>query len=223
MSIRPSYISIVLVVLLIVAQTLWLAGQEENTVVTILASREIRQGLPVFAQFTVSQSLYLKEIASISRLVVPFYVPRAGAPLKIRMMRHNKPVGEWRLPGELSGLVEAQFVIDPPQLIDGEVMIEFDGRDIRSEDKDWAPRLFIESADAAYPEGSYRIADNAKKGDVALTLVGRQTRLAQRLDQFRQAPLQQLAKAGTMLLVLMLVAALPYQLRWPAKQGLKSV
>lgn len=150
-----------------VVWTVYLARPLEYQAVNITAAADVPDlGLPVYAQFVYTQRLVLHQPALVSRLELPLLVP--GQAPTVRVIQAGVVVQEWSK--------EADYVWPQPQELVGNVEIEISGRHLTHEEAEQAPRVFIESDDAAYPDGNYRVADNEKKGDIALTLYGRRTR-----------------------------------------------
>lgn len=63
----------------------WLAAFEETAVVNILASSEPDLALPVYAQFLVTQSVLIHDVASLTRLVVPVYITDPSLPFNVSL------------------------------------------------------------------------------------------------------------------------------------------
>lgn len=206
---KTTLLSMVIVVIVCVGTWMWLSRYEERPVVDILASREPQLGLPVYSQFVVTQSLSLDTIASVTRLAVPMFIPSDDHSMAVRLYRNGKLVQEWQSPTAQTGVVEAEFVLDKPTLLDGDLEVQFAGNSISHEDKDRAPRIFIESSDVNYPHGNYRIAGNEKQGDVSLQLFERNKSWELFVERFQDEPLRQLAIVGTWLLLLMLLGTMP--------------
>lgn len=145
----------------------YLARPVEYQAVNITAATDVPdQGLPVYAQFVYTQRIVLHQPTLVSRIEIPLLVP-AQAPT-VRVRQAGVVVQEWSK--------ETDYVWREPQELVGNLEIEISGRHLRHEEAEQAPRVFMESDDAAYPDGNYRVADNEKKGDIALTLYGRRTR-----------------------------------------------
>ncbi|MEX1997141.1 MAG: hypothetical protein WEA04_00475 [Candidatus Andersenbacteria bacterium] len=184
----------------------------EQPAVAIDASREPELGLPVYAQFIVTQTIKMEEPTLVNKIRIPIYISSGSLPITVRLMRNENLVQEWQSPVDTMGIVEAEFLLTPPALLDGNIEVQFDGREISHNQKDTAPRLFTESFDAAYAQGNYRIAQNEKQGDVGLILYEEKTRAALFVDDFQESPLPQLARVCVWLSVLTLIAALPHSL-----------
>jgi hypothetical protein len=143
----------------------------ERPALTINAPQDQAHTLPVYAQFTVTQSLQFASPVRLAKLVVPMAVPQADLPLLIRLIHAHEVVQEWRLPGTAAGHGDVTVELPHPVRLQGEVQIAFDGTRLGAEAQEYAPRLFFESDDTAYPGGHYRVAQNLKAGDIALRLV----------------------------------------------------
>ena len=167
------YVSVGLLLAVIYAGWWWGQQYEERMAVDILASHDSPElGLRVFAQFTVTQKLLLKDVVSATRLIVPMYFPEASEWIRVDLRRNGKLVQRWRYgSGMADEIINVEFEIEPILLLDGEVEVVFSAEHIDHDKKGRAPRIFIEKADANYPDGNYRIANNEKEGDVALALI----------------------------------------------------
>ncbi len=158
---------------------LYSSSYEEMSFVKILGSTEKELGLPVFAQFIVTQTLFFDRPLEATRLVVPMYIPEEPLPIKISLYQNGELVSRWRYPLEKmahqEGVIEAQLPFVFPIQLEGAYEMQFDGSEILHEEQAHAPRLFTESFDQAYPHGNYRIAENEKEGDVAMELFERKT------------------------------------------------
>ncbi len=150
----------------------WSAETLERPRITIEAAHDVPEnGLPVYAQFVVTQQLHQVEMARISSVHVPVYWPVAGAELQIDLQRNGIVLQSWREGGpSVQGMTEVVLPLLPARLLDGDLELSFSSRQVTHADKNEAPRIFVESADANYPGGNYRIAQNEKQGDVALTM-----------------------------------------------------
>lgn len=142
----------------------------------------------MFAQFTATQKLTLDRPVLVSNLIVPLYVPEHSQPLKIRLYNQGRVVGSWVYSARTNqkGIIEASLPITVPILLESKVEVLFDGSAILYDDKDRAPRLFIESEDSIYPYGNYRIAGNEKQGDVSLKMVEEKQQYILWLERFHK-------------------------------------
>ncbi|HLC49638.1 MAG TPA: hypothetical protein VJI96_04625 [Candidatus Andersenbacteria bacterium] len=145
----------------------------------ILGSIEKDLALPVYAQFVVTQALFLEKPYVATEILLPLYLPNEPLPIKILLYQNNKLVTWWKYPmgpfERYEGHKEAQLRFTSPILLEGKVEIRFDGSAIPHNLQDHAPRLFTETFDDAYPKGNYRIASNEKKGDISLAIVEQKT------------------------------------------------
>ncbi len=163
-------VQIVLALSVFVGGGYYATERVEEVAVNIKAATDIPDlGLPVYAQFIVTQKLQLNDIVDARALVVPMYVPVVSQPVVIRMFRNGKRLYEWDLPTDALGVADVYLPLSDV-LLDGDIEVQFDGSAILHEDKDLAPRLFVESQDLAYPGGNYRIANNEKEGDISLRI-----------------------------------------------------
>lgn len=154
---------------------LWLNGFEEKPGITIRAPYDLpEQGLPVFAQFTVTQRINLEKPLETVRLEVPVYWPRESEWLKVDLLEEGELKQRWRVrPPAEDDIVETELPLAAPLKLEGEIELAFSGEHVTHENKHKAPRIFIETADYVFPNGNYRIAENEKEGDVALAVVSR--------------------------------------------------
>lgn len=188
---------------------LWVEQPEELAVIDIMASREPDLGLPVYAQFTVTQLVELPQPAEITKLIIPMYIPAAGQPLTISLIQDGQVLQGWRLRLNTIGLQAVYLPLDKTRILQGQLEVIFDGTAISHEAQAAAPRLFIESFDAAYLDGHYRIAANDKQGDVALLLMAQQTHGQRLAHDWRQQPTAVVQKIILLLTTLIFVSALP--------------
>lgn len=213
----PHTISLALVVILGLLG--WVSSQRvsEREVVTILSSHDADLALPVFAQFTVTQSLWFKEPLLVNRFVVPMYLPREAVPIRLTLRQDGKVISRWSVPppprgaGEQlsAGIHEIEVLMPAPRWLAGKLELHFDGSGIEYDRQGQAPRLFTESDDTAYPGGNYRIAENEKQGDVSLRVYEQVTVSHQRQEQWRAHPWRVAVGYLRWAPMLMLVWALP--------------
>jgi len=138
-------------------------------------STEKDLSLPVFAQFIVTQTLLLERAIYATELTIPLYLPNEPLPIKISLYQDDLLVTWWRYPldatNSKTGHAVAHLRFMTPTLLQGKIELRFDGSSISHAMQDSAPRLFTETFDDAYPRGNYRIAENEKKGDIALSVM----------------------------------------------------
>lgn len=189
---------------------------EEFTALEIQASRETELGLPVYAQFTVTQLLELASPLEIVALRLPIYVSKAGQSLEVELRQADETVQRWRFQPTPSGIQELSLSLDTPRLLAGSLAVAIKGQTIPATDRAQAPRLFIEPSDEAYPGGHYKIANNDKKGDVALELIARQTQAQQLRQAWETHPLEVISRLMLIVATLIFISALPPVLlgRW---------
>lgn len=199
----------------------WLSIYEEVPVILITAALDVPdKALPVFAQFTVTQTLKLEHSALLSRLSVPLFAPDSSELLTIDMRREGKLLQRWRYRPSLTNQVfEANLRFDPPLYADGNLEIVFSGRQISHDFKHLAPRLFVETANANYPDGNYRIASNEKGGDVAMTFYSVQSRLGLLVNLWREQPFLVIARTTKWLLLVLTLVGLPWVIYRKETQG----
>lgn len=205
------YVSVGL--LLAVVCVVWWQGRqyEERVAIDILASHDSPNlGLRIFAQFVITQKLWLKDVVSATRLIVPMYFPKASEWVQIDLRRNGKLVQRWRYgSGMADEIINVEFEIEPAQLLDGEIEIAFSAEHIDHDKKGRAPRIFIEKADANYPDGNYRIANNEKEGDVGLALIERNRRWELWFEELVKDSFFGIAFIIKSILIVMLIFFLP--------------
>lgn len=192
----------------------WLREPVEQVVLSIQAPRETELGLPVYAQFIVTQTVQLSLPAVVSRLVVPLAVPDAQAPAVIRLKRYDQTVQEWRLGEVVSGasvgdVVDVELALRPPRLLDEGLALVFDGSEIPHAERQRAPRLMIETAGERYPAGNFRIAENGKTGDVGVTVYQLETRWHMLASHWWVYPYEGAWAIGVTAVAVALLGALP--------------
>ena len=214
-----SYITAVLVLLVVVSGWYFLDQFEEVKVVDILAAREANLGLPIYAQFVATQEINLESRAVVTRLVVPVFFPAEGQELQIDLWHSGRLIQRWRYkPGEI-GLVEASLVLEPPWALAGLLEVQFSARGIGHHRAEQAPRLFVESANEQYPGGNYRVAENEKEGDISLAVMERRRVLDRVFTGWQRRPLKVLAQAGLTTMAALLAVSLPGVLTRVVRSG----
>lgn len=191
----------------------WLRQEVEQSALRITASHDkpAEQGEPVFAQFVMTQTLQLQDVAKINRLIIPLQRTRESEdPLVIDLKRRGELQQRWRYRGGTGETAqEISFTLEPPLLLDQNLEIVFSASDVSHDEQESAPRIFIEPAGSYYPYGSYRIAENEKLGDVALEL--RQLRLHSDIlrQNWQTSPLLVAGMAGQGIVAFLLVLVFP--------------
>lgn len=166
------------------------------------------QGLPVFAQFTVTQRLIGVEPMEAVRLEVPVYWPEDSEWLKVDLLQDGELRGRWRVqPPEQDVITEMQLAFMSPVRLEGDLEVKFSGEHIAHEDQAKAPRIFIESADYVFPNGNYRIAENEKEGDVAVVFVGQIKRIELFAYKLHRKPSEFFSDVSRVVLLLLLLGA----------------
>src|SRR3989344_8812289 len=120
-----------------------MAHDEQYRAVHIQASREGEESLPVYAQFKVTQTLKLDEVARVTRINVPISVPTNMGLMDVVLRQKEKEIGRWQLSYQYfdsdPGIKETVLEIRDNRWLAGEVEIEFDGSAIAHADKAIAP------------------------------------------------------------------------------------
>jgi len=151
---------------------------KEYKVVEILASREPDLATPVYAQFDVAQSFSIDEMSDVTKLVVPMYVVDLEKELSVVLMKQGEKIASWRQVKQVGmarkrGIYEVEFKMKTPRKLTGNFMLSISGREIVHEDKDVAPRVFVEKDSSKYTPGTFYIASNEKQGDMSMVVYGR--------------------------------------------------
>jgi hypothetical protein len=216
---RPAMVSLIIGGGLAVLAGWYFFTYQEKVVVQILAPLEIELALPVYEQFTVTQKVWLPVLEEIISLEMPIYIPAEAEKVQISLWSgEGKNLSSWKAVEVGKEIQELRLNLDKPMLAEGEIEVRVEAPEVGFDRKEEAPRVFVEFDDAAYPEGNFRIANNEKKGDMGLKLIGHQRRWQQWLTQWQVNPLQQGAAAGYWLLAALLVIDLPYVLLKGYKQ-----
>ncbi len=188
----------------------WLGQYQEFAAIRILAAHDVPEnGMPVFAQFIVTQTLRVEEPFEATKIVVPIYWPEETEELQIDLRRNGKLVQRWRRQGEAGRTWEEVFEINPAVWLDGDLEVVFNGSKIAHENQARAPRVFVEKADPNYPDGHYWIAENNKEGDVEMKLVGRSMLWEKMWSGYKEAPLLGIRDALMGLLGVWFIIAFP--------------
>jgi len=205
------YISVSL--LLVVVCVVWWLGQqyEERAVVEILASHDnANLGLRIYAQFVATQKIFLHDIASVKRLVVPIYFPKSSEWIQVDLRSNGKLMQRWRYGSGISDeIINVEFEILPPVLLDGEIELVFSAEHIDHEKKGRSPRIFIEKSNSNYPHGNYRIANNEKDGDVGLIMIERNRKWELWYEEIVKDSILSIAFIIRGFLIVMLIVLLP--------------
>ena len=203
--------------ILIVAATLlyrWSQSPHEEPVVRIEAAYDVLdQTIPVFAQFIVTQKLYLYEPSLITKLTIPIYAPFESRSLDVSLLHRGTLIAHWNYQPEQSNtVVTATLPLDFPLMLDGPLKVVFNGSHIPHEDKEKAPRIFYESAQNSYREGGYLIAANEKRGNISLTMSEIVTNGDLFSQKLRNAPLVAISQMIWGGIILFLLCMLPYRI-----------
>ncbi|OGY32964.1 MAG: hypothetical protein A3C02_02395 [Candidatus Andersenbacteria bacterium RIFCSPHIGHO2_02_FULL_45_11] len=188
------------------------AGEiKESAFLSIQATREEYLAQPVFAQFVFTQTLHFDRPARITELVVPMYLPENPLPFKIRLMQAGKPIYSWMYPleGKKQGVVVAHLPFPIPTILWGDIEVVFNGETIDHDHKEQAPGLFIEPQDEYYKAGNYRIVNNEKRGDIAMTFMEIKTNYEIFRDDFQRDSISQLPRLLFIGVLALLLVQLP--------------
>lgn len=208
-------ISVTLVGILLWWGWQWLQKTEEVTSLHISAAHDVPElHQPVYAQFSVTQRIVIPHLARINQLKIPIYVPKDPAALQIDLKRPSGTLlSRWRYIAEAKDygtVTTLSLPLVPPRLLEDTLEITWQAPWVTHEKQHQALGLFLESSDEAYPAGNYRIADQEKKGDVALQLTELKSNYQILEEVWRDAPLQ----AAIMIVKVALTVLMIYSVPW---------
>lgn len=181
------FFSVVLMALVAGVGMWWYTQTVERPALIIEAPHDVPAlGLPVYAQFVVTQRIRLDRPLQITRLTVPMYLPAEGETMDVRLLQQQRVIQQWReVPKKSGEVVNVTLSFPQTRELQGDLEVQFEGARISARDPDRAPRVFVESADSNYPAGNYRIAANEKEGDVGMIWYETVTRGDVWLEHFR--------------------------------------
>ncbi|MEX1112051.1 MAG: hypothetical protein WEC84_01195 [Candidatus Andersenbacteria bacterium] len=190
----------------------WLAQEIQRPTVTIDASYNVVDlGLPVYAQFITTQRLQLSP-TRVSHLVIPIHNPTEQEhEFMVRLIKDDDVIEEWQAPSG-QGLHEARFSLMEPTLLEGELDVQFDGGAFTHEQKETAPRIFVEKSAKSYPDGNYRIASNEKEGSIGLTVYEVVPQTTVFLEQLESEPSDTVIFLAALILLSFLLITAPFVL-----------
>lgn len=205
-------VSVVLLVACVGGAGYWLTVHETYRVLEVSAPHDVPElGLPVYAQFEVTQTLVLREVHRVTAVELPIFAPSdSTAALTVVLTRNGHPVADWHYVPSVHGITTAVLPLSTPALLDGDLALHLADPTTLATAADDAIRIFVESADTHYPEGHYRIAANDKQGDVGFTLYGERTRLASYFERWRQRPYDTSARLLVVVAGWILIGAMPW-------------
>lgn len=191
----------------------WSRLPVEVPLIEITAAHDVPAlGLPIYAQFIVTQSLKFSRPASVSTLTLPAYIPNDQPNiLVVDILSEGKLRQRWRISGQGNSPAAAELHhlrLMPPQTMQGNIEVRMSSV-IDSDHKDVAPRVFTETANQNYAAGNYRIAANEKLGDISLTLWETKSRNQIVREFWDKQPLQAIVQVGQLGLALILASVLP--------------
>jgi len=191
----------------------WWQKEQEVSVINITGAYDVPElAQPVFAQFIYTEKIVVPEKTKVAALRVPLFVPEESEWLQIDIRQNGQLLSRWRYqPDDLAqnSVAVASLPLNPPRIMAGEVEVVFNGSHIAYEDRPRAPRVFIDTSDMTYPAGSYRIAQNEKRGNISLQLQATQKNSEHWRAEFTKAPLQKLIRTSRWLLILIVIFASP--------------
>ena len=88
----PYLFSMIIVVLIILWCWSYLMEYDEYKAVEILASREIDLGVPVYAQFSLSQDFEVQPAAEVTKLVLPLYLQDYKESVVVSLMTEGERI-----------------------------------------------------------------------------------------------------------------------------------
>ena len=211
-------LSIIIIGMLAVWGWIYLVEYQEYKAIEILASREIDNGVAVYAQFSVSQTFeVIQPDTEVKKIILPLYIPDVTKSALITLVKEGEGVAAWGLnsdanKAEKPGVYEMELMLAEPIIFTGSYRIIISAYDISHEDKDLAPRVFVEKDDSKYEGGSYWIAGNKKTGDMSVQIIGQKTRWQKLLNKWKQDPLQGVIMISSWWLLALILGVGPHVL-----------
>lgn len=206
------FLSVVLVALVISGVVWWVDQTIERPALIIQAAHDVPElGLPVYAQFVVTQRVQIDRPRQITRLALPMYRPTGGKTIDVRLLQEERVIQQWHeVPRNSGEVVEVNLSFPEARELQGELEVQFEGMRISARDPALAPRVFVEPADGNYPEGNYRVAANEKEGDIGMTWYEQVTRGEVWLEHFRSKPMVAIEEFLVGLAAVLLLASTPF-------------
>lgn len=192
----------------------WLVQYELYQPLRIEAAFDVfLNGKPVYAQFIYAQHIVVPEPHEVVSIYVPLGKPLGSAErISVALIRNGQTVFSWLDQNIPVGVSEVEFRLPEPTWLQGPFEFKFTAIDTTHDERDQAVRVFIETADANYPDGNYQIAGNAKQGDIGLRLQARRRVWQSLLKEWQSRPLNGTTKVLVVLATCLLVAVLPITL-----------
>ena len=188
-----------------------LTRSHEEKIVSINASREPDLGLPVYAQFSITQTVAILSESRLTRIEIPVYIPPGDRPpLQVAVRQRDQEIFSEAYQPPQSGFDTLQLVLKDRPAVTGELEISVMAPATAAAQKEEAPRVFIESADDAYPFGAYRIADNPKKGDMSLDVFSETSWAYYIVRELRLHPLETAALVARAIAMASFLASVPF-------------
>lgn len=203
----------------------WATQTQSISLIHILGGVEQNLAKPVFAQFIATQTLRIQGQHTISALVIPLYIPATPQSITIKLYNNDSFVTWWKIPtnnSQRNGIFYVRLPFIVPTSLKGNIEVQLNGSQIAYADQGSAPGFFVESDDAAYPYGNYRIAQNQKQGDIAMELIEQKANFTLYLEDFSKDPVGRitfLCAACAFFLVLMLLPSEILRLRMKLRQA----
>ena len=212
-AIAPFVLSLLVVVGAVVWLWNWGAVERDNVFLDIESSRESELALPVFAQFTMTQTIEFQSDALISQLVLPMYAPDGAQEISIDLRDADGGVLEhWQYQPREFGVIDAVLDLSSPRVLGGKLEVYLEAPLVDHDHKEQAIGLFTESFDEAYPYGNYRIAQNEKSGDISLTFFERVSNWELFVRDLQDDLMESLIVVFKILLLVIFVAIIPHVL-----------
>lgn len=197
----------------------WAQGQQTVDVVHISAPHDAATLIPVYAQFTVTQTVTLPEDRLLTSITIPLQIPdQPHGELVIELRQRDHVLQHWIVElsmyqAQPSQVVELTLPIKPNQLVSGELELQLAAPSLDAHYPEQAPGVLVETDDQIYSGGHYAIANNPKKGDMALTIHGMLTHWELYRQQWHSDPVIRAYKLLRLLFVSWLFVSLPQLLQ----------
>lgn len=172
----------------------------------LTAPRHSTAEYPFYAQFFISQTVNFNRPRILDSIEVPV-LNRGNGPVQVTAL---VDFGEGILEENKFDLPVNVNYLRIPVLNKKEVSslkIVFSSPDISALDRESAPVVFYEPSETGYKEGLFSVADIPKKGNIALTVVARQTKWEQLKEGIEKRPLRLGYLARDLSFLLLLVFA----------------
>ena len=187
----------------------WLLLSRNVKSIEIKAPQDTDAELPVYAQFTVTQTVRIDSPIRLSQVHIPVHTISQKYPVTVSINHQGKEVHSASVDLPSLGIDDVVIDLTTPVLVDGELRVTVNGGTYAVKEQDQAPRVFVDKDDQAYPGGNYSIAANQKKGDVSMSIYSAVSNAQHVSDLFQKRPFDTLAKALLLICAIAFVAEIP--------------